>query len=235
MRKDMKQNLDDIQRKIDYRFNNVALLKMAMTHSSYANDHKMKKTNSNERLEFLGDAVLELLSSEYLYDTYPDKPEGELTKLRASLVSENPLSGIAKKLGINDCLMLGKGEEITGGRERASITSDAVEALIGAIYLDGGMEPARKFVNKFVMTNIDEKLLYNDSKSMLQEIVQKNKLGELSYEIVAEKGPAHDKLYEVVCKLDEKIIGNGTGRTKKAAQQEAAFVAISKIKTGVKA
>ena len=231
----MKQNLDDIQRKIDYRFNNVALLKMAMTHSSYANDHKMKKTNSNERLEFLGDAVLELLSSEYLYDTYPDKPEGELTKLRASLVSENPLSGIAKKLGINDCLMLGKGEEITGGRERASITSDAVEALIGAIYLDGGMEPARKFVNKFVMTNIDEKLLYNDSKSMLQEIVQKNKLGELSYEIVAEKGPAHDKLYEVVCKLDEKIIGNGTGRTKKAAQQEAAFVAISKIKTGVKA
>ena len=186
MRKDMKQNFDDIQRKIDYRFNNISLLNMAMTHSSYANDHKMKKTNSNERLEFLGDAVLELLSSEYLYDTYPDKPEGELTKLRASLVSENPLANIAKTLGINDCLMLGRGEEITGGRERASITSDAVEALIGAIYLDGGMEPAKNFVRKFVMVNIDEKLLYNDSKSMLQEIVQKNKLGTLSYEIVSE-------------------------------------------------
>ena len=203
---------------------------MAMTHSSYANDHKMKKTNSNERLEFLGDAVLELLSSEYLYDTYPDKPEGELTKLRASLVSENPLANIAKTLGINDCLMLGRGEEITGGRERASITSDAVEALIGAIYLDGGMEPAKNFVRKFVMVNIDEKLLYNDSKSMLQEIVQKNKLGTLSYEIVSEKGPAHDKIYEVVCKLDDKVIGNGIGRTKKAAEQEAAFVALKKIK-----
>ena len=203
---------------------------MAMTHSSYANDHKMKKTNSNERLEFLGDAVLELLSSEYLYDTYPDKPEGELTKLRASLVSENPLANVAKTLGINDCLMLGRGEEITGGRERASITSDAVEALIGAIYLDGGMEPAKKFVRKFVMVNIDEKLLYNDSKSMLQEIVQKNKLGTLSYEIIGEKGPAHDKIYEVVCKLDDKIIGNGIGRTKKAAEQEAAFIALKKIR-----
>lgn len=230
MRKDMKQNFDEIQRKIDYRFNNISLLNMAMTHSSYANDHKMKKTNSNERLEFLGDAVLELLSSEYLYDTYPDKPEGELTKLRASLVSENPLANIAKLLGINECLMLGRGEEITGGRERASITSDAVEALIGAIYLDGGMEPAKKFVRKFVMVNIDEKLLYNDSKSMLQEIVQKNKLGVLSYEIVSEKGPAHDRLYEVVCKLDDKIIGNGVGRTKKAAEQEAAFGALKKIK-----
>ncbi|MBQ3545215.1 MAG: ribonuclease III [Lachnospiraceae bacterium] len=226
----MKQNFDDIQRKIDYRFNNISLLNMAMTHSSYANDHKMKKTNSNERLEFLGDAVLELLSSEYLYDTYPDKPEGELTKLRASLVSENPLANIAKTLGINDCLMLGRGEEITGGRERASITSDAVEALIGAIYLDGGMEPAKNFVRKFVMVNIDEKLLYNDSKSMLQEIVQKNKLGTLSYEIVSEKGPAHDKIYEVVCKLDDKVIGNGIGRTKKAAEQEAAFIALKKIR-----
>ena len=226
----MKQNFDDIQRKIDYRFNNISLLNMAMTHSSYANDHKMKKTNSNERLEFLGDAVLELLSSEHLYDTYPDKPEGELTKLRASLVSENPLANIAKTLGINECLMLGRGEEITGGRERASITSDAVEALIGAIYLDGGMEPAKNFVRKFVMVNIDEKLLYNDSKSMLQEIVQKNKLGTLYYEIVSEKGPAHDKIYEVVCKLDDKVIGNGIGRTKKAAEQEAAFVALKKIK-----
>lgn len=227
----MNCRIEDIQRKIEYRFNNITLLNMAMTHSSYANDHKMKKTNCNERLEFLGDAVLELLSSEFLFDSYPDKTEGELTKIRASLVSENPLAAVAKKLGLNDFLMLGKGEETTGGRERASITSDAVEALIGAIYLDGGMEPARKFVTKFIMTDVDEKKRFYDSKTILQEIVQKYKLGELTYEIISEKGPAHDRIYEAACLVGGKIVGTGTGKTKKSAQQQAAFVAMDKIKS----
>lgn len=230
----MNRKIEDIQRKIDYRFNNISLLNMAMTHSSYANDHKMKKTNSNERLEFLGDAVLELLSSEFLFDSYPDKTEGELTKIRASLVSENPLASVARTIGLNEYLLLGKGEETTGGRARASITSDAVEALIGAIYLDGGMEPARKFVTKFIMTDVDEKKRFHDSKTILQEIVQKYKLGELSYEIISETGPAHDRLYEAACIIGGKIVGKGTGKTKKAAQQQAAFVAMDTVKENTK-
>lgn len=230
----MNSRIEDIQRIIGYRFNNISLLNMAMTHSSYANDNKMSKTNSNERLEFLGDAVLELVSSEFLFNSYPNKAEGELTKIRASLVSENPLASVAKKIGINECIMLGKGEEITGGRKRASITSDAVEALIGAIYLDGGMEPASKFVIKFIMNDIDEKRRFYDSKSILQEMVQKYKIGELSYEIISDMGPAHDKIYEAVCKIDEKIVGSGKGKTKKAAQQQAACVAIDKLKENTK-
>lgn len=226
----MEYKIEDVQRVAGYRFNNINLLKMAMTHSSYVNDHKLNKTSSNERLEFLGDAVLELISSEFLYDTYPEKPEGELTKLRASLVSESPLAAVAAKLELGKYILLSKGEENTGGRERESITSDAVEALLGAIYLDGGMEPAREFVLKFILKDIDSKHLFYDSKTVLQEIVQKYKLGPLCYEIVREEGPDHLKIYEVNCMIDGKAAGNGTGRTKKAAQQHAAFDAIKKIK-----
>lgn len=226
----MEYKIEDVQRIIGYRFNNVNLLKMAMTHSSYVNDHKLNKTSSNERLEFLGDAVLELISSEFLYDTYPEKPEGELTKLRASLVSESPLAAVAAKIELGKYIMLGKGEENTGGRERDSITSDAVEALLGAIYLDGGMEPAKEFTLKFILNDIDGKHLFYDSKTVLQEIVQKYKLGELKYELVREEGPDHLKTYEVNCMIDSKVVGNGTGKTKKAAQQCAAYDAIKKIK-----
>lgn len=221
--------LEDIQRIIGYRFNNVSLLKTALTHSSYANAGKIRQ-NSNERLEFLGDAVLELLSSEYLFAHYPHQPEGELTKMRASLVSEIPLAQVAKQLGLGQYILLGKGEDSTGGRDRASITSDAVEAVLGAIYLDGGMEEARRFVHKFIMTEIDEKKLFYDSKTVLQEIVQKYKLGELKYVIVNEWGPDHDKNYEAECVIDNKVVGSGSGKTKKEAQQQAAFMAIRKLK-----
>lgn len=226
----MEYKIEDIQRVTGYRFNNINLLKMAMTHSSYVNDHKLNKISSNERLEFLGDAVLELISSEFLYDTYPEKPEGELTKLRAGLVSESPLAAVAANLELGKYILLGKGEDNTGGRERESITSDAVEALLGAIYLDGGIEPAREFVLKFILNDIDNKKMFYDSKTTLQEIVQKYKLGTLKYELVREEGPDHQKTYEVNCMIDSKIVGNGTGRTKKAAQQQAAFDAIKKIK-----
>ena len=226
----MEYRIEEIQSIIGYSFNCVELLYKAMTHSSYVNDHKIDKNNCNERLEFLGDAVLELLSSEYLYDNYPDKSEGELTKLRASLVSEFPLANVARAIGLGEYILLSKGEENTGGRERDSIISDAVEALLGAIYLDGGMEPARDFVYRYVVNDIEKKHLFNDSKTVLQEIVQKYKLGILSYNLVRDDGPDHMKEYEVNCMLDNKVVGNGVGKTKKNAQQKAAFDAINKLK-----
>lgn len=226
----MEYRIEDIQRVVGYRFNNINLLKMAMTHSSYVNDRKLNKINSNERLEFLGDAVLELTSSEFLYDEYPEKPEGELTKLRAGLVSESPLAAVAADIELGKYILLGKGEDNTGGRKRESITSDAVEALLGAIYLDGGIEPAREFVLKFILNDIDNKKMFYDSKTTLQEIVQKYKLGTLNYELIREEGPDHQKVYEVNCMIDSKVVGNGTGKTKKAAQQQAAFDAIKKLK-----
>ena len=226
----MEYRIEEIQSIINYSFKSVDLLYKAMTHSSYVNDHKIDKINCNERLEFLGDAVLELLSSEYLYDNYPDKSEGELTKLRASLVSEFPLANVARNIGLGEYIMLSKGEENTGGRERDSIISDAVEALLGAIYLDGGMEPARNFVYKYVVNDIEKKQLFNDSKTVLQEIVQKYKLGILSYKLVRDDGPDHMKEYEVNCMLDNKAVGSGVGKTKKNAQQKAAFDAINKLK-----
>ncbi len=224
------ENISEIERTIGYKFNNRTLLQTAMTHSSYANDHRMNKNNCNERLEFLGDAVLELISSDFLFAKYPNYPEGELTKLRASLVSEEPLAAVAKKLNLGEYIMMGKGEELTGGRERNSITSDAVEALLGSIYLDGGMEPARAFALKYILTSVDEKRLFHDSKTILQEIVQKYKLGELSYEIVNESGPDHDKSYEANCIINGKVVGMGVGKTKKSAHQQAAFMAIKKLK-----
>lgn len=226
----MEQRIEEIQHIIDYAFEDLELLYRAMTHSSYANDHKINKLNSNERLEFLGDAVLELISSEFLYDNFSEKPEGELTKLRASLVSEKPLANVANSIGLGKYILLSKGEENTGGRDRDSITSDAVEALLGAIYLDGGMEPARQFVYKFIVNDIEKKQLFYDSKTALQEMVQKYKLGELRYVLVCEKGPDHMKEYEINCELSGKVIGSGIGKTKKAAQQNAAYDAISKLK-----
>lgn len=226
----MNQRIDEIQQIIGYTFNNLELLYRAMTHSSYANDKKMDKLKCNERLEFLGDAVLELISSEFLYDNFDKKPEGELTKLRASLVSEQPLANVARSIGLGDYILLSKGEENTGGRERDSIISDAVEALLGAIYLDGGMEPARQFVYTHIVNDIEKKQLFHDSKTILQEIVQKYKLGELCYVLVSEKGPDHMKEYEVNCELSGKVIGFGKGRTKKSAQQQAAYDAIGKLK-----
>jgi ribonuclease-3 len=223
-------NLFEIQHNINYEFKNMELLYQAMSHSSYINDSKMNKLKSNERLEFLGDAVLELISSEFLFEKYPMKTEGELTKLRASLVSEYPLAQVARQLKLGDYIILSNGEERTGGRNRDSIISDAVEALLGAIYLDGGIEEAKRFVYTFVLNDIEKKQLFFDSKTMLQELIQKYHLGTLSYELIREDGPDHDKVYEVNAMLDKKVIGTGSGRTKKQAQQQAAYEAIQKLK-----
>ena len=177
----------------------------------------------------MGDSVLELISSEFLYEQYPDKPEGELTKLRASLVSEGPLAQVARQLCLGDYILLSHGEERMGGKNRDSITSDAVEALLGAIYLDGGIDEARRFTYRFILNDIEKKQLFYDSKTVLQEIIQKYHLGTLSYILIREEGPDHDKMYEVNAVLDGKVIGNGRGRTKKNAQQKAAYAAISTI------
>ncbi len=228
------KDLSQLEKEIGYTFQHQEMLIHALTHSSYTNDRKMAKSKCNERLEFLGDAILEMISSEYLYLNYPEKAEGELTKLRAGLVSEKPLAAVAEQIGLGKYLFLGHGEERTGGRTRDSVTSDAVEALLGAIYLDGGMEPAKKFVLSFILNDIENKQLFYDSKTVLQELIQKYHKGNLKYDIIKEEGPDHDKCYGVNAVIDDKVIGYGEGRTKKAAQQEAAYNAIKLLnkKTG---
>lgn len=225
----MNQDYSSLERKIAYEFNNKDLLINALTHTSFANEHRYKKIKDNERLEFLGDAVLELVSSEFLFNNMHEMPEGEMTRLRASLVCEPTLANDAREIGLEDYIYLGKGEEATGGRHRDSIVSDTFEALIGSIFLDGGIEEAKRFILEFALDDIDTKRLFHDSKTILQERVGKAKAGELSYEIINEAGPDHDKSYESVVKLNEKIIGRGKGHTKKSAQQQAAFQALKSI------
>ena len=213
-----------LEKKSGYHFQNPHLLKQAMTHSSYANEHKAKGYHDNERLEFLGDAVLEVVSSEFLFRHYPALPEGDLTKLRASIVCEPTLALCARELDLGDFLLLGKGEEHTGGRKRDSIVSDAMEALIGAIYLDGGFASAKEFVHRFIMTDIEHKKLFYDSKTILQEQVQKNwHDGEISYALTGEEGPDHDKTFLVDLYVAGEKKSSGKGRTKKAAEQDAAY------------
>ena len=213
-----------LEKKSGYHFQNPHLLKQAMTHSSYANEHKAKGYHDNERLEFLGDAVLEVVSSEFLFRHYPALPEGDLTKLRASIVCEPTLALCARELDLGDFLLLGKGEEHTGGRKRDSIVSDAMEALIGAIYLDGGFANAKEFVHRFIMTDIEHKKLFYDSKTILQEQVQKNwHDGEISYVLTGEEGPDHDKTFLVDLYVAGEKKSSGKGRTKKAAEQDAAY------------
>ena len=213
-----------LEKKSGYHFQNPHLLKQAMTHSSYANEHKAKGYHDNERLEFLGDAVLEVVSSEFLFRHYPALPEGDLTKLRASIVCEPTLALCARELDLGDFLLLGKGEEHTGGRKRDSIVSDAMEALIGAIYLDGGFASAKEFVHRFIMTDIEHKKLFYDSKTILQEQVQKNwHDGEISYVLTGEEGPDHDKTFLVDLYVAGEKKSSGKGRTKRAAEQDAAY------------
>ena len=203
---------------------NIQLLNTALTHTSYANEHKGEVIHDNERLEFLGDAVLEVVSSEFLFRNYPALPEGDLTKLRASIVCEPTLALCARALDLGDFLLLGKGEEHTGGRKRDSIVSDAMEALIGAIYLDGGFASAKEFVHRFIMTDIEHKKLFYDSKTILQEQVQKNwHDGEISYVLTGEEGPDHDKTFLVDLYVAGEKKSSGKGRTKKAAEQDAAY------------
>lgn len=225
-----KKLLKELEGKLGYTFHDFSWLHKAMRHSSYTNEHHMERLECNERLEFLGDAVLEMVSSEFLYDQYPEKTEGQLSKLRASLVCEPTLAFDAKDLNLGRYLLLGKGEEQTGGRLRDSIVSDAVEATIGAIYKDGGLEPARDFILRYILNDIEHKQLFHDSKTILQETVQKNGGSVLEYEIVDEQGPDHDKCFIAEVRLNGKAIGQGSGRTKKAAEQQAAYQALLTIR-----
>lgn len=221
--------LDELEKAIGYEFQDKRLLELALTHSSYANDVKKGKMGNNERLEFLGDAVLELCSSELLYRIYEEKPEGELTRLRASLVCEPALAECARQLKLGEYLLLSHGEERTGGRERDSVTSDALEALIGAIYLDGGYSPAKAFVEKHVLDDIENKHLFYDGKTILQEILQKDYKERVDYVLTKEYGPDHDKHFMVDAVFHGEVIGSGEGRTKKRAEQQAAYMAILKL------
>ena len=224
----MKHNtdLDGFQKIIQYQFNNIGLLKNALTHSSYANEKKTGNYKDNERLEFLGDAVLELTSSEFIYTGNPDMNEGKMTRLRASIVCEPTLAMCARQIHLQEYIMLGKGEDLTGGRTRDSIISDALEALIGAIYLDGGFANAKEFVLNFILNDIEHKQLFYDSKTILQEIVQENGTQPVEYILTKEEGPDHNKNFTVEARVNGKVMGQGSGHTKKAAEQAAAYQAI---------
>ena len=227
----MKHNtdLDGFQKIIQYQFNNIGLLKNALTHSSYANEKKTGNYKDNERLGFLGDAVLELTSSEFIYTGNPDMNEGKMTRLRASIVCEPTLAMCARQIHLQEYIMLGKGEDLTGGRTRDSIISDALEALIGAIYLDGGFANAKEFIHRFVLNDLENKQLFYDSKTILQEVVQAHGL-EVEYELTGEEGPEHDKKFHVIAKAGDLFVVKGTGHTKKAAQQQAAYNALLHLK-----
>ncbi len=225
----MNTNIDDLQNSIEYSFKDEKLLVTALTHKSYVVNAPETGDVNNERLEYLGDAVLELVTSDFLFKNYKQMSEGEMTKLRASLVCEPALAIDAREIDLQDFIFLGKGEENTGGRNRDSIVSDAFEALIGAIYLDGGMEEATKFICSFVLNDIEHKQKFYDSKTTLQEMVDATNLGSLHYEIVKESGPDHNKVFDAVVKLNDEVIGSGTGQTKKHAEQNAAVDALNKI------
>ena len=219
--------MDGLEQKLGYKFNNINLLKNALTHSSYANEVR-NGFSSNERLEFLGDSVLSIVVSDYIYKHYPNMPEGELTKLRASLVCEKSLCTFSRELELGSYLMLGKGEDKGGGRERDSILADAFEAVLAAIYLDGGMEPARRHVMNFVLRELkhtdDE--VFKDYKTALQEIIQRNPEESITYILTDESGPDHDKSFTVEVRVNSNVIGKGTGKNKKRAEQMAAKEAL---------
>lgn len=224
------EQLKEFEQIIGYPFKDINLLKNALTHSSYANEHHLKKFSDNERLEFLGDAVLEIVSSEFLFLNYQNLPEGDLSKLRASLVCEVTLAYCAKEIHLGNYVLLGRGEDSTGGRHRKSILSDALEAVIGAVFLDGGLESAKTFILKYILTDIEHKKLFYDSKTSLQELVQAQYQEQLVYQLIDESGPDHNKTFKVEAKLGEQVIGLGVGHSKKAAEQDAAFQGILLLK-----
>lgn len=216
-----------LQSNLGYNFKNEDLLKNALTHSSYANEVR-GGVRSNERLEFLGDSVLSIIVSSYLFERFSSIPEGELTKLRASLVCEKSLCNFSRELELGRFLKLGKGEEKGGGRERDSILADAFEAVLAAIYLDGGMEFARELVMRFVVPELEhtEDEVFKDYKTALQEIIQRNPEEYVSYYLIGESGPDHQKEFEVEVRLNSNVIGRGKGKSKKRAEQMAAMQAL---------
>ena len=223
--------IKDLETAIGYRFSNITLLQNALTHSSYANERWHDGLRSNERLEFLGDSVLGMVVAEYLYQNFPDRPEGELTRMRADMVCEASLAEVAAKLDLGKHLLLGHGEEQGGGRTRASTLADAVESIIAAGFLDGGMAAAEGIIRRFVLCNVPTGKLHNtDYKTSLQEQVQQKKNQVLTYTLVGESGPDHDKQFFVEVALNGQVIGKGSGSSKKRAEQDAARVAIESLK-----
>lgn len=226
-----KSQFNELENKLKYNFKNRILLKQALTHSSWSNESKNIGVN-NERLEFLGDSVLSIIISEYLYKKRRDLEEGFLSKFRAEIVCEPSLAKCAKELELGKYLLMGKGEELTGGRERDSILADAVEALIAAIYLDSDLNKTREIVLKILKNIIDgvlSGLIYRDYKTKLQEVTQKMGIGKINYEIIDEYGPDHNKTFVISVKIEENIIGTGSGRSKKEAEQSAALEALNKL------
>ena len=219
--------MEQLEKNLKYTFKNKELLKNALAHSSYANEKK-GTTASNERLEFLGDSVLSIIVSDYIYKNFPNLPEGQLTRLRASLVCEKTLCSFSKQLGVGECILLGKGERANGGATRPSILADAFEAILAAIYLDGGMEPAKKHVLRFVKSELShlEHENFKDYKTELQEIIQRNPEEKLTYVLTGESGPDHDKCFTVEVHLNSNVIGEGSGHSKKNAEQAAAKKAL---------
>ena len=220
--------IKDLETAIGYRFRNISLLQNALTHSSYANERWHNSLLCNERLEFLGDSVLGMLVAEYLYRTFPDRPEGELTRMRADMVCEKTLANVANSIGLGEHLLLGHGEEQSKGRTRNSILADAMESVIAACFLDGGMEAAEGIVKRFILTEVPVKKMHNaDYKTALQELVQQKKNQVLAYSLIGESGPDHDKQFAVAVSLNGKPVGQGTGTSKKRAEQMAAQAAIA--------
>lgn len=220
------ETIEALEGKIGYTFRDRSLLVLALTHTSFANEAHSGHLGSNERLEFLGDAVLELVSSDFFYREKPKLSEGELTKLRASFVCEPALAYCAEQIPLPPYLLLGRGEEMTGGRLRPSIVSDAMEAVIGAIYLDGGLTPARAYIDRFILNDIEGKRYFYDAKTILQEEIQKDKDAVLSYELRGEEGPEHLKRFTVAALRDGVPLAEGEGSSKKEAEQRAAYAAL---------
>ena len=222
--------IKDLETAIGYRFKNISLLQNALTHSSYANERWHNSLLSNERLEFLGDSVLGMLVAEYLYQSFPNRPEGELTRMRADMVCEQTLASAANRIGLGSHLLLGHGEEQGGGRNRNSILADAMESIIAACFLDGGMEAALKVVQQFILVEVPVTKLHNaDYKTKLQELVQQKKNQVLSYRLAGQSGPDHDKKFDVEVSLNGAVVGFGSGSSKKRAEQMAARCAIEKL------
>ena len=222
--------IKDLENAIGYKFRNISLLQNALTHSSYANERWHNSLLSNERLEFLGDSVLGMLVAEYLYRNFPDRPEGELTRMRADMVCEQTLAAAANRIGLGDHLLLGHGEEQGGGRTRNSILADAMESVIAASFLDGGIQAALGIVQKYILVEVPVTKMHNaDYKTALQELVQQRKNQVLTYALVGESGPDHDKKFCVEVSLNGNVVGQGIGSSKKRAEQMAARAAIEKL------
>ncbi len=218
-----------LEKVLGYTFKDRELLQRALTHSSCANERKINKTENYERLEFLGDAVLELTVSEFLYNNYPQKREGEMTRTRAALVCEPTLASCARVLDLPSFLMLGKGEDATGGREKDSILCDVFEAIAGALYLDGGYSAAGEYIHRFLLDDWEHKALFVDAKTILQEVMQKQKK-KISYRTVSESGPANERVFVEELLIDGQSAGTASGKSKKAAQQQLAYDKLLELK-----